>query len=81
MRKMACFGKGSEQNPVQIPRGLEVGSERFFDDHAGILAAARFPELFDDRSEQAPAGWPGSAPAAAAEPSSLRSASNVAESL
>src|SRR5271156_5182260 len=42
-----------QQNPVELLRGGEVGTERFFhDDSRAFLSAAGFSELIHNRSEQ-----------------------------
>src|ERR1700681_2014544 len=45
------FFKSSEQDPVEFPGGSPIASERFFDNDARPVAAARFSKLLDDRPE------------------------------
>src|SRR5438094_5153205 len=47
-----CLVEGSEQNPVELPRGSDVVAERLLDDDAAALRTARLDELLDDQFEQ-----------------------------
>src|ERR1700730_1131176 len=43
--------EGAEQDPVEFPGRSPIAPERFFDDDARTLAAARFSKLLDDNWE------------------------------
>jgi hypothetical protein len=46
-----CFVEGSEQDPVELPRGGDVVAERLLDDDAGAVHTARLGELVHDQFE------------------------------
>src|ERR1700683_119333 len=43
--------KSSEQDAVEFPGGSTIAAERFFDNDARPVAAARFSKLLDNRPE------------------------------
>src|SRR2546425_8771361 len=47
-----CLIEGAEQDPVELLRGGDVVAERFLDDDAGAVRAARLAELLHDQLEQ-----------------------------
>ncbi len=51
------FRKHRQRDTVELPRGGQVTSERFFDDDARLIGQARGTEPFDNRREQR--GWDG----------------------
>jgi hypothetical protein len=38
--KDVLFVESAEQNPIELLRGEQIVTERFFDDHAGTVSAA-----------------------------------------
>jgi hypothetical protein len=44
--------EGSEQDPVELPRGSDVVAERLLDDDASAVRAARLAELLHDQLEE-----------------------------
>src|SRR5271156_2766703 len=50
--KNSGFREHRLQNRVQVLRGFQVVSKRFFDDHARIRGAARFSQALHHRGEQ-----------------------------
>src|ERR1700681_960814 len=43
--------EGAEQDPVEFPGRSPIAPERFFDNYARTVAAARFSKLLDDHCE------------------------------
>src|ERR1700682_1074787 len=49
--KDGIFVEGAEQDPIEFPGGSPIAPERFFDNYARTVAAARFSKLRDDDCE------------------------------
>jgi hypothetical protein len=43
--------KGAEQDPIEFPGRSLIAPERFFDNYARTVAAARFSKLLDDHCD------------------------------
>ena len=52
MRKTACSSKVFEKNVVKPPRRINIGTERFFDNHPCFPGAPGFAELVHNKPEQ-----------------------------